>query len=138
MPRLDIYHDVVKRALEKDGWTITHDPYKLTAETRKLWIDLGAERLITAEQGTRKIAAETKSFLGKSDVNDLENAIGQYTLYLLLLEEQEPERELYLAIPEFVYNTIFSERIGQVLLERKRIRLLVFDRYKEEILQWIE
>jgi hypothetical protein len=26
MPKLDIYHDTVKRALEKDNWTITHDP----------------------------------------------------------------------------------------------------------------
>lgn len=26
MPRKDKYHDQVKRALEKDGWTISHDP----------------------------------------------------------------------------------------------------------------
>jgi hypothetical protein len=29
MPAKDIYHDHVKEALEKDGWTITDDPYKL-------------------------------------------------------------------------------------------------------------
>lgn len=138
MPKLDFYHDVVRRALEHDGWTITHDPYKITTETRKLWIDLGAERLIIAERKNHKIAVETKSFLGKSDVNDLENALGQYTLYLLLLEKQDPERVLYLAVPEFVYNTIFSEEIGRVLLESKRVRLIVFDRKKEEVLQWIE
>ncbi len=26
MPARDIYHDTVRNALEKDGWTITHDP----------------------------------------------------------------------------------------------------------------
>ena len=26
MPVKDIYHDTVKNALIKDGWTITHDP----------------------------------------------------------------------------------------------------------------
>ncbi len=25
----DIFHDIVKTALQKDGWTITHDPYRL-------------------------------------------------------------------------------------------------------------
>jgi XisH protein len=24
----DFYHDNVRQALEKDGWHITHDPYK--------------------------------------------------------------------------------------------------------------
>jgi hypothetical protein len=27
MPAKDIYHDAVKNALIKDGWTITADPY---------------------------------------------------------------------------------------------------------------
>jgi hypothetical protein len=26
MPAKDIFHDAVKIALQKDGWTITHDP----------------------------------------------------------------------------------------------------------------
>lgn len=26
----DIYHQIVKEALLKDGWTITHDPYLLS------------------------------------------------------------------------------------------------------------
>ena len=29
MPRKDTFHNVVKNALIKDGWTITHDPYTL-------------------------------------------------------------------------------------------------------------
>ena len=29
MPALDIYHDAMKNALVKDGWTISHDPFHL-------------------------------------------------------------------------------------------------------------
>jgi len=78
MPKLDIYHDTVKRALEKDNWTITHDPFFMKIGERKLYADLGAARLISAEKGHEKIVVEIKSFIGKSDVNDLENAIGQF------------------------------------------------------------
>ena len=58
----DLIHDVVKKALIADGWTITHDPYYLKANPHTLKIDLGAERLIAAEKGTEKIAVEIKSF----------------------------------------------------------------------------
>jgi XisH protein len=28
----DIYHNLVKEALQNDGWTVTHDPYKFNAQ----------------------------------------------------------------------------------------------------------
>lgn len=49
MPRRDIYHDTVKRALQKAGWTITHDPFPLQIGNKRLSADLGAERIIGAE-----------------------------------------------------------------------------------------
>lgn len=51
----DIIHEIVKRALMKDGWTITHDPYLLKIKPNQE-IDLGAEKLIVAERGADKIA----------------------------------------------------------------------------------
>jgi hypothetical protein len=42
MPRLDIYHNVVKAALVKDGWTITHDPFTIGFEDLTVYADLGA------------------------------------------------------------------------------------------------
>jgi hypothetical protein len=50
----DIFHDCVKNALIKDGWTITDDPLRLELNDRKLYVDLGAERLLTAEKGTER------------------------------------------------------------------------------------
>ncbi|GAC1465455.1 MAG: hypothetical protein NVS2B14_16060 [Chamaesiphon sp.] len=74
MPAKDIYHDTVKVALIKDGWTITHDPSLIRLTRKRLYVDLGAERLIAAERGTEKIAIEVKSFTRASDMKDLEEA----------------------------------------------------------------
>ena len=132
----DIYHQVVKTALEKDGWKITNDPLKLTIGSRSVYVDLGAEKLFAAEKEGRKIAVEVKSFINPSPVNDLENALGQYILYAKILEEQQPERVIYLAIPVNVFRDIFAEPIGQLLLRTTDLRLLVFDPRKEVIVEW--
>ena len=73
----------------------------------------------------------------RRSVKDLENALGQYTLYSDILEESEPDRVLYLAIRQATYNDLFEEPIGKILLRKSRLRLLVFDSGREEILQWI-
>ena len=137
MPAKDIYHDAVKNALIKDGWKITDDPLILSIGKKDLFIDLGAEKLIAAEKDQQKIAVEIKSFLGNSQVNDLENALGQYILYYEVLLAKQDERVLYLAIKESAYQEIFEEPIGKILINRKIIILLVFEPRKESILQWI-
>lgn len=87
MPARDIYHSQVKNALIKDGWRITHDPLKLEIGSKDLFVDLGAHQLIAAESEQRKIAVEIKSFIGRSDVEDLEKALGQFVLYHEILDE---------------------------------------------------
>ncbi|MCP2732051.1 XisH family protein [Symplocastrum sp. BBK-W-15] len=42
----DLFHDTVRRGLEKDEWTVTDDPLELELEEITVKIDLGAERLI--------------------------------------------------------------------------------------------
>lgn len=58
MPAKDRYHDAVKAALVRDGWTITHDPLTLRWGKKDMFVDLGAEKLLAAEKGERKIAVE--------------------------------------------------------------------------------
>jgi hypothetical protein len=137
MPAKDLYHDVVKNALITDGWTITHDPLRLQWGPRDLYIDLGAEHLLAAERPGRKIAVEVKSFVGPSIVADLEQALGQYILYHAILAQVEPERVLYLALRHAVFQDLFAEPLGQVLLTNQRVRLVVFDPHTEGILTWI-
>ena len=46
----DIFHNAVKKALEKDGWIVTHDPYRLRYGIVDVYIDLAAEEAIAAEK----------------------------------------------------------------------------------------
>jgi hypothetical protein len=137
VPAKDIYHDTVKFALQKDGWTITHDPFPLQIGKKRLSADLGAERLISAEKETQRIVVEVKSFVGQSDVKDLEQALGQYVLYRQIMNEMGTDRQLYLAVSQLTFNSVFTIELGQVLLKNQIIKLIVFDDENEVILQWI-
>lgn len=137
MPAKDIYHDAVKTALIKDGWTITQDPLSLRIGKKDLFIDLGAEKLLAAQKGSDKIAVEIKSFVGPSEIRDLENALGQFVLYQNALSLAEPDRTLYLAIREAIYLDLFEEEIGKMLLERNVIKLISFDPEQEVVTRWI-
>ena len=137
MPARDIYHNTVKIALEKDGWTITHDPFPLQIGKKRLSADLGAERLISAEKELQKIVIEVKSFVGQSDVKDLQQALGQYVLYRQILNEMKVDRILYLAISQPTFNSVFSIELGQVLIKNQIVKLIVFDDESEVIVQWI-
>ena len=137
MSARDIYHNTVKTALEKDGWTITHDPFPLQIGKKRLSADLGTERLISAEKWIQKIVVEVKSFVGQSDVKDLEQALGQYVLYRQILNETGIERDLYLAVSRLTFNSVFTIQLGQILLANQIIKLVVFDDESEAIVQWI-
>lgn len=137
MPARDIYHNTVKTALERDGWTITHDPFPLQIGKKRLSADLGAERLISAEKNLQKIVVEVKSFVGQSDVKDLEQALGQYILYRQILNETKIDRDLYLAVSRLTFNSVFTIQLGQMLLTNQIIKLIVFDDESEAIVQWI-
>ncbi|MGH9755787.1 MAG: element excision factor XisH family protein, partial [Blastocatellia bacterium] len=50
MSRRDDLHFPVRRALEKEGWTITHDPIVIGFRDLRLKVDLGAERYFAAEK----------------------------------------------------------------------------------------
>lgn len=127
----------VKAALVHDGWTITHDPLTLRWGRKDLFVDLGAEKLLAAEKGNRKIAVEIQSFIGKSEIEDLKNAVGQFVLYRNIMEVEQPNRELYLAVREATFTEIFEEPIGRVLIDKKLVQLIVYDDAQEEIVRWI-
>ena len=137
MPARDIYHDSVRNALIKDGWTITHDPFRLSWGSKDMYVDLGAERLLAAEKAGSRIAVEVKSFLGDSEMDDLEKAIGQYVVYRVVMAEREPQRVLYLAVPTDVLRDVFKEPLGELLLKNNLVRVIGFDPETEEIVAWI-
>jgi XisH protein len=137
MPAKDKFHGVVKVALEKDGWQITHDPLLLRIQgIADMYVDLGAEKLIAADRSGEKIAVEVKSFIGTSTISEFHIAIGQFINYRYALELQEPERVLYLAVPLNTYNIFFIKTFVASVVERSQINLIIYDIEAEEITKW--
>jgi hypothetical protein len=137
MPAKDVFHNAVKNALIKDGWKIIDENYTLQYGEDKLYADLAAEKILVIEKQSQKIIVEVKSFLGRSFINDLENAIGQYIVYRDILSETEPQFQLYLAISSGVYESNFQKKLPQMLIKRNQVKLLIFNANTEVIEQWI-
>jgi hypothetical protein len=112
MSAKDIFHDAVRNGLEKEGWVITDDPLRIRAGRVDMQIDLGAKRIIAAEKGEQKIAVEIKSFISPSNISEFHTALGQFLNYRVALEEQQPDRVLYLAVPQGAYKTFFNKLWG--------------------------
>ncbi|MGB5896843.1 MAG: XisH family protein [Geitlerinemataceae cyanobacterium] len=135
----DLFHDSVKTALQKDGWTITHDPYRLRYGIADIYIDLAADKAIAAEKQGDKIAVEVKSFAGGSTISEFHTALGQFLNYRIAIEvSDEPERILYLAVPTDAYQTFFRFEPAKTVLKRYEVRLIIYNWKQELIEQWIE
>lgn len=112
MAAKDIYHEHVKTALVKDGWQITHDPLRLDFGEKYTLVDLGAERFIAAEKDKLKIAVEIKSFVGKSTLDDLEKALGQFVLYHDILKRMSRREFCFWQSGKVCSITPLTLRIG--------------------------
>jgi hypothetical protein len=107
-------------------------------EDLRVFADLGAEKLLGAEKSDRRIVVEIKVFGGPSPVADLEQALGQYGLYRSLLKQKGERRDVYLAVAHDVYEDFIGQVTVTGVLADQRVKLLVFQPEKEEIVQWIE
>ncbi len=137
MPARDRYHSAVRNALIKDGWTITNDPLHLKWGQKDMYVDLGATRLLAAEQANQKIAVEIKSFISPSEIQDLKDAIGGFVMYRAVIRRIEPERILYLAVSNSVFTALFEEPIGKLLIDSENVYMIIFNPENEVIVQWI-
>ncbi|PAX46699.1 XisH family protein [Brunnivagina elsteri] len=133
----DRFHNIVRNALEKEGWKITDDPYEINVDDVDFEIDLAAEELLVAEREGRKIAVEIKSFISPSNVSEFHTALGQFLNYRDALETIEPERLLYLAVRLPVYETFFQRKFIISAVEKYQLRLMIYDVEEEVISQWL-
>ena len=135
----DVFHDAVKRALEKDSWTITDDPLFFRFEGRNIFMDLGAESLIGARQAGRRIAVEVKSFFSPSPPNEFHGVLGQFLNYQFILDRMDLERTLYIAVPEDTFKNFFlRSTIVQTQIERFDTQILVYSLDRSEVVLWQE
>ncbi|BAY94257.1 MULTISPECIES: XisH family protein [unclassified Tolypothrix] len=137
MSAKDIFHDIVKAALQKDGWLVNKDPLYLRLGDDQIRIDLGAERLIVAEREKEQIAVEVKSFLAPSALNEFHTALGQFLNYRAVLQIQQPQRKLYLAVTTDVYRSFFLRDLPQLSIQVYELKIIIFDPVNEVIVEWI-
>ena len=137
MPARDLYHLHVRNALTKDGWKIVRDPYQIKFKEIKLYADLAAARLFSAERDREQIVVEVKSFLSPSRIRDFEAAVGQYVLYRVYLAQVLPEAQVYLAVNQDIYRSFFLKEAIEFATTELKIKLMVFDAEKEAIVGWI-
>ncbi|WP_219884613.1 XisH family protein [Merismopedia glauca] len=134
----DFLHQTVRIALERDAWIVTHDPLYLRVSDVDLMVDLAAERIVGAEKMGQKIAVEVKSFLGASAITELHNALGQTMVYRSALRRLHPERMLYLAISEDIYQEFFLNAFIQEVISDYQVKLLIVSHSRQEIALWKE
>jgi hypothetical protein len=137
MSAKDKFHDIVRLALEKDGWNITNDPLYIDFGKVQMRIDLGAEKLLAAEKEGEKIAVEIKSFLSPSAITDFHVALGQFLNYRTALREKEPERHLYLAVDTETYEDFFTLPFIQLQIQELQLKIVVYDTEIKEIVRWL-
>jgi hypothetical protein len=133
----DFFHQVVKEALEAEGWTITADPFIIKTIGLRLEIDLAAEQIFAAEKGKEEIVVEVKSFLSKSKLADFYEAKGKYDTYRYGLKEVPINKKLYLAIEETIFNTFFQKPLIKTIVEKDHIDLIIFNSLTKKIVKWI-
>ncbi len=56
--------------------------------------------------------------------------------YRLALEEKEPERVLYLAVPLGVYSAFFQLQFIKTVVQRSEVKLIIYDPIQEAIVEW--
>jgi len=100
-------------------------------------VDPTAERILVAERGIEKIAVEVKSFLEESSLHEFHKALGQYLDYQTGLEMLNSAYELILAIPEPVFNYLWSFEVIRRSAQKVDMKILVYKLSVPEITLWI-
>ena len=134
----DIFHQNVKEALIKEGWTVTDDPLTFKIGKMQVQIDLGAERLIAAEKGSERIAIEIKTFGSLSFITALYEAVGKYIIYRNVLKHLQPDRALFLALPESIFDRFFEEDVIRDTVKEVKINLILYNHTDKLITRWIK
>lgn len=136
MPNKDRNHDVVIRALQKAGWEIVSEQVYISIgnspdSMRRLYID------IKAKFENRQVALIEVKALDVSPVHELMELIGQYLVYRAGLDFLDDDTPLYVAVTDEGYQSIVQHVLGQKVLGRTPVPLIIYNVQREEIIEWI-
>lgn len=142
MPAQDLYHDLVKEALRKDGWRVTHNPFRLRVPRHLRQAAPGSPEpgveafLLGAEQDERKIAVAVKSFVG-IESGMIEQAVETLAYSRALLCAMDLDRVLYLAVRRATYEAFYDGTVEPQLVSKLEAPLLVFEPRTGAIVAWL-
>lgn len=119
----------VQAALVSDGWTVKKGAITIIKGNYQFFID------VSAEKDGQKVAIEVKSFLNNF-VYDWHLALGQYLTYNALLFKLDPDRVLYLAVPEDIYTEHFQSAPFQEFVVLYSINLFIFSQDANRVIAW--
>jgi hypothetical protein len=137
MPIQDLYHDVVRDALRKDGWRITHTALQLKARAESRTGEPWEGPWLIADKDERKVAVAVSSFVGRSNLEDITQTWAQLGLSRPRLHAMDSDRVVYLAVRQATYSACFAGAEGELVLAKEYMQLLVFDPRAETIVQWV-
>ncbi len=136
MPRLDDCHNQVVRALQKDDWQVKKSR-RISSPERDIFIDIRAEKQVNGTS-QQTLLAEVKCFPETGVFSsEFYAAIGQYLFYQVILDGIEDKTQLYLVIPDHIYQREFDGAV-QRLITKYQVRLIIVNLEAEAIVKWIE
>jgi hypothetical protein len=133
MSRHDNCEAQVIAALNKEGWVVIHRQASyLSVEGRYVYIDLKIPK-----PGQTLLVLEVKCFADSQTIMaDFYVALGQYIYYRNVLSYNQAPEELYLSIPQHVYEGILTWPTVQMTLAEVSAKLVIIDLEQEEIISW--
>jgi XisH protein len=72
-----------------------------------------------------------------SFITSFYEAVGKYIVYRNVLAMREPERILYLAVPETIYMRFFEEQVIQKTMRDERFKLVIYNQTNQIITEWV-
>ena len=64
--------------------------------------------------------------------------MGQLINYRVALSQKQPEREIYLAVPNTTHEIFFKLELIQLVIKSQNIKLIVYNPDQEVIQEWIK
>jgi hypothetical protein len=137
MPAIDQCEPQIIRALQKQGWKVIDRPFAIRIGQGKIGYVYADLRLNHIQNQQSLIVVEVKCFSSTRTVLDeFYQAIGQYMVYRHALKMKDIQTPLYLAIPETIYASFFQNQLIADVLQDTRVKQIVVDLEKEEVVLW--
>ena len=124
----DRFHGAVRRALEKDGWLVTADPYIVRFDRTTVEIDLAAEQLLAAERAGTEDCRRGEELSGS--VSDVRFSPGTRPVPDLPAGDRTPRTLSASSTWQYLWMRTSKSFCGPMvrrIMHQYHVHLLVFD-----------